>query len=238
MCMALSNYGDVLQYSNDEEARQEAEDRLALLTPIAKAFLTESGLEAANHGVQVFGGHGYISEWGMEQIVRDTRIATLYEGTTGVQALDLLGRKVLMSRGELLRKFTREIHEFCKLHQDHVQLGSCIEKLAAVNKEWLDVTTELGMRAMQNRDEVGAASVDYLMYSGYITLSYYWLRMAVVAHQKLEAELPSDSFYKAKIQTAIFCVERLLPRTEAHKACMRASLGSLMDMCAQDFYLD
>ena len=237
MCLALSTYGDILQYSDDEAERQKAEDRLALLTPIAKAFLTELGLEAANHGVQVFGGHGYISEWGMEQIVRDTRISTLYEGTTGIQALDLLGRKVLMTQGDLLRKFTKEIHEFCKTNEDHPALKSNIQALMAANKEWLDVTTGIGMRAMQDRDEVGAASVDYLMYSGYVSLAYYLMQMAVVAHAKLEDGDSNTGFLTAKIQTAQFFMERVLPRAAGHKGCLEGSLGSLMDMSADDFYL-
>jgi len=150
--------------TKDEAQRQAAHDMLSLLTPICKGFLTELGIEAAHHGIQIFGGHGYIAEWGMEQNLRDSRISTLYEGTTGIQALDLLGRKVLGSQGELLKP------------------------------------------------EIGAASVDYLMLSGYTIFAYLWARMADVAQQKLAAGEGDKAFYQAKVHTARFYYQRMLPR--------------------------
>ncbi len=172
---------DVAHPSANETARQEAEDLLAFLTPICKAFMTETGLEVTNHGMQVFGGHGFIREWGMEQLVRDCRIAPIYEGTNGIQALDLLGRKVLGSQGKLLRGFTRIVHRFCTTNVEHPQLAGYVAQLNELNQQWGELTTRIGMAAMKNPDEVGAASVDYLMYSGYIVLGYLWLRMALVA---------------------------------------------------------
>ena len=172
---------DTFYFSGDEQARKDAEELSELLTPIAKAFVTETGLESANYGMQVFGGHGFISEWGMEQIVRDLRISTLYEGTTGIQALDLLGRKVMGSGGKQLMVFTKIIHNFCKEQQDKPGMAPFVTKLAELNKEWGEITGKLGEKAMNNADEVGAASVDYLMYAGYISLAFMWARMASIA---------------------------------------------------------
>ncbi|HEY9119769.1 MAG TPA: acyl-CoA dehydrogenase family protein, partial [Marinobacter sp.] len=131
---------DIVHSGKTEEERKAADEALGFLTPIAKAFLTEIGYEAANLGMQVFGGHGFISEWGMEQNVRDARIGMIYEGTTGIQALDLLGRKVLMTQGESLKGFTKQVHVFCKENADNEQLKEFIEPLAALNKEWGDLT--------------------------------------------------------------------------------------------------
>lgn len=230
MMHSASQMVDVVKYSKDEAKVKEADELLSFLTPIAKAFLTEVGTEAANHGVQVYGGHGFIAEWGMEQIVRDNRIAQLYEGTTGIQALDLLGRKVLMSQGESLKGFTKIVHKFCKANAENAALSSMVEKLSGLNKEWGEVTMQIGMKAMQNREEVGGAAVDYMMYSGYITLAYYWLLMAKTAQDKLDAGTDEVEFYQAKIKTAKFYFDRILPRTESHKTMMLAGVESMMDL--------
>lgn len=230
MLMHASQLVDLVKNSQDEDTRKEADDLLSFLTPIAKAFLTEVGTEAANHGVQVYGGHGYIQEWGMEQIVRDNRIAQLYEGTTGIQALDLLGRKVLMSQGDMLKKFTKIVHKFCKASPAKGAMKPIISRLAEANKEWGDMTMKLGMKAMKNRDEVGGASVDYLMYSGYITLGYYWALMAEKAQAAIDAGAEDVDFYNAKIKTATFYFQRILPRIESHKQAMLAGVDSMMDL--------
>ena len=217
------------------EERAEADGLLALLTPIAKAFLTEVGFESANHGLQVFGGHGYIAEWGMEQNVRDSRISMLYEGTTQIQALDLLGRKVLMTQGESLKRFTKIIHKYCQAQSDNAGLKEFTDPLLTLNKEWGELTMQVGMKAMQNRDEVGAASVDYLMYSGYVTLAYFWARMAETAQQKL-AEGDSDkAFYEAKLTTARFYFQRILPRTRGLVATMVSGADNLMSLDDEHF---
>ncbi|MAM89234.1 acyl-CoA dehydrogenase C-terminal domain-containing protein [Allohahella sp. A8] len=229
--------GDLVKDSASEEIRREADEMLGFLTPIAKAFLTEVGYEASNLGMQVYGGHGFISEWGMEQIVRDTRIALMYEGTTGIQALDLLGRKVLMTQGESLKRFTKLIHTFCKENEGNELAKEYVEPLAKLNKEWGELTTKIGMAAMKNRDEVGAASVDYLMYSGYASMAYFWARMGLLAKQKLEAGTEEKAFYTAKVQTSQFYFKRLLPRTQAHATAAVAGAESLMDMDAEHFAL-
>ncbi|WP_257281807.1 MULTISPECIES: acyl-CoA dehydrogenase C-terminal domain-containing protein [unclassified Endozoicomonas] len=224
-----------LLHSPDETVREQADKELGFLTPIVKAFLTETGFESANHALQCYGGHGYISEWGMEQNVRDCRISMLYEGTTGIQALDLLGRKIFQSGGETMKPFTKEIHKFCKAHAENEDLKAFVEPLAALNKEWGDLTMQLGLKAMENPDEVGAASVDFLMYSGYVTLAYMWADMARLAKEKLAEGTTEEGFYKAKIQTARFYYERILPRTLAHKSAMLSGTENLLDMAEEDF---
>ncbi|WP_454563657.1 acyl-CoA dehydrogenase C-terminal domain-containing protein [Pseudomonas sp. AIG] len=228
---------DVAHLSSDAEARREAEDLLAFLTPICKAFMTDTGLEVTNHGMQVFGGHGFIREWGMEQLVRDCRIAPIYEGTNGIQALDLLGRKVLGSQGKLLRGFTKIVHKFCAANAEHPQLGSFVAQLNELNQQWGDLTMKVGMAAMKNPDEVGAASVDYLMYSGYIILGYLWLRMALVAQAQLEAGEGEVDYLRGKLATCEFYFKRLLPRTVAHRAAIEAGSDCLMKLPAELFSL-
>jgi len=231
----LSSYNDIVQGSADAEAKKAADDMMSLLTPIAKAFLTEVGYEAANHGVQVYGGHGFIREWGMEQIVRDTRIALLYEGTTQIQALDLLGRKVLQTQGAMLRNFTKIIHKFCQANEGNADMAQFVNPLAQLNKEWGDVTMRIGMKAMANYDEAGAAAVDYMMYSGYVTLAYLWALMAQVAQQKLAAGEGDAAFYKAKVQAAQFYFKKILPRTKAHIEVIDGGAETLMQMTADGF---
>jgi alkylation response protein AidB-like acyl-CoA dehydrogenase len=227
-------HGDIV-HGGDPEAAKVSDEMMGFMTPILKAFLTETGYEAANLGVQVFGGHGFISEWGMEQIVRDTRIALLYEGTTGIQALDLLGRKVLMSQGESLKNFTKLVHLFCKEQADNEQMKPFVEPLQKLNKEWGELTMKIGMSAMKNREEVGAASVDYLMYSGYVTMAYFWAKMALVAQNALAAGTTETGFYSAKIKTADFYFKRILPRTQAHAASILGGADCLMDMDVEEF---
>lgn len=224
-----------LMHHPDQKVREKADLSMGFLTPILKAFVTETGFEAANLGVQCYGGHGYIAEWGMEQNVRDARISTLYEGTTGIQALDLLGRKVLMTQGESMKTFTKVVHKFCKFHADDAGMKEFVEPLSALNKEWGELTMKVGMKAMQNRNEVGAASVDFLMYSGYACLAYFWADMARKAQEELSSGTTEEGFYKAKIQTARFYYQRLLPRTLAHKAAMESGVDNLLDMDEVDF---
>ncbi|PJE79960.1 3-methylmercaptopropionyl-CoA dehydrogenase [invertebrate metagenome] len=224
---------DLAQHATEEETRKQADMLLGLLTPIVKAFMTETGFESANLGLQCFGGHGYIREWGMEQNVRDSRISTLYEGTTGVQALDLLGRKILLNQGESLKLFTKEIHKFCKAHEDNPDMAEFIKPLASLNKEWGEVTLGIGMKAMKNRDEVGAAAFDYLMYAGYTCLAYFWADMARTAHEKLAEGTTEEDFYQSKIQTASFYYQRILPRTKTHKACIASGADNLLSLSSE-----
>ena len=226
---------DVTHDSKDENAKQLAESKLAFLTPILKAFLTETAQETTSYGMQVFGGHGFIKEWGMEQLARDTRICTMYEGTTGIQAIDLLARKVVGSNGKLLSLFTQDVKDYCKSIRDKSQFNAwsnCIDKHV---DEWHQITEDIMKRAANNPAELGAASVDYLMYSGYIVMGYFWLRMAVIAQQKLDDGTSDQEFYKAKLHTAKFYFDRLLTRTRSLVSAMESGAENLMDMEEEQF---
>lgn len=227
---------DLAVHGPTKHEREQADKLLSLLTPIAKAFLTELGCDATNSGLQVFGGHGYIAEAGMEQIVRDTRISTIWEGTTGVQALDLLGRKITGSNGELLMGFTAIIYAFCAENGDHPTMKPFIDVLQKLVDEWLETTTTIMKKASASREEIGAASVDYIMYSGYITLAYFWARIANTAARTLDESESEKNFYKAKLKTARFYFQRLLPRTESHRVAMLAGKESLMSLDDDHFH--
>ena len=236
--MMLSYTGklvDIIDHSPDAEACSAAEDMLSFMTPIAKAFLTETGCESANLALQCFGGHGYIKEWGVEQNVRDARIATIYEGTTGIQALDFTGRKVLGSGGELLKNFTREVHLFCKEHAGNEPMQEFVAPLQALNKKWGDITLHIGTKALENADEAGAASVDYLMFSGYACLAYFWARAAAAAHVALGSGSSEPEFYEAKLSTARFYYQRLLPRTLVCEQGILSGAANLMSMAEDSF---
>ena len=217
----------------DEAVRAESADILALLTPIVKAFLTDNGYSATTQCQQVFGGHGYIKEWGMEQHVRDARINMIYEGTNGIQSLDLLGRKVLGNQGASLKKFGKQIEALVKAEMGNEAMAEFIQPLADIGQKVTQLTTELGMKAMRNADEVGAASVDYLRVAGHMVFSYFWARMAQVALAEIaKAEAAAqrpDPFYKAKLQTARFYFARLLPETAGLIRSARSGSEVLMD---------
>lgn len=226
----LAQHVDIVESSSNQEQQKHADELLAFLTPIAKAFLTESGNESAKHGVQVFGGHGFIVEHGMEQIVRDARISTLYEGTTEIQSLDLLARKVLKSEGKLLKNMTGLIDQFISQQQANEVLKPYLEKLADLKQQWLSLTKTIAEKAKHNPEEIGAASVDYLYFSSYVVFAYLWARMAQVAHERLEADTQEQAFYKAKLTTAKFFYQKLLHRTQSHAASIESGAESIMEL--------
>lgn len=226
---------DVTHVSQDEGAKQLAEAKLALLTPIIKAFLTETAQETTSYGMQVYGGHGFIAEWGMEQLARDTRICTMYEGTTGIQAIDLLARKVVGSNGKLLSVFTDEVKEYCKSIRDKSQFNAWSNSIDKHIGEWHQITEDIMQRAAKDPNELGAASVDYLMYSGYVVVGYFWLKMAVVAQEKLDQGTSDPEFYKAKLHTAKFYFDRLLTRTHSLVSAIESGADNLMDMQEEQF---
>ena len=170
--------------SDDEDERKECADLVALLTPIVKAFFTDNAWIATSHCLQVFGGHGYIREWGMEQFVRDSRINMIYEGTNTIQSLDLLGRKVLSDNGAKLKKFGKLIEAFVEEEGTNEAMQEFVNPLADLGDKVTKLTTEIGMKAFQNPDEVGAAAVDYLRVCGHLVFAYLWARMAKVALEK------------------------------------------------------
>ena len=213
----------------DEAVRKNADDLIAFLTPVVKAFITDNAFETNNLALQVFGGHGYIREWGMEQYVRDVRINMIYEGTNGIQALDLLGRKVLHDQGAKLRLFGDLVREFATAQAGKPEMAEFIGPLAALGEEVHKLTTELAMKAMGNADEVGAASVPYLRVIGHLVYAWLWARMARIALDKLDS---GDDFYAAKLATARFYYAKLLPETAMHLQAARAGAKPLMDMDA------
>jgi alkylation response protein AidB-like acyl-CoA dehydrogenase len=231
----LAQLVDIGHAEKDEAVKADAEAKLALLTPIAKAFLSELGFECTSHGVQIFGGHGFIKEWGMEQLMRDTKISCLYEGTTGIQALDLLARKIIGTQGEILKPFSKDVTVFCQQNMDNPAMAEFIKPIMAYAKEWHELTVLIGGKAMKNPDEIGGASVDYLMYAGYVTLAYFWAKMAKVAQDKLAAGTTEAAFYEAKIKTAQFYVQRMLPRAKGHAACIANGVDSMMALASEDF---
>ncbi len=213
--------------SDDEDVRKESGDLVALITPIIKAFLTDNGWIATSHCMQVFGGHGFIKEWGMEQYVRDARINMIYEGTNTIQSLDLLGRKVLGDNGAKLKKFGKIVQEFVEEEGTNEAMQEFINPLADLGEKVTKLTTELGMKAFGNPDEVGAAAVDYLRVAGHLVFAYFWARMAKVA---LEKQASGDPFYTAKLATARFYFAKLLPETASLIRTARAGLAPLMEM--------
>jgi len=194
----------------DEDVRKEAADEVALLTPIIKAFITDNGWIATSEAMQVYGGHGYIAEWGMEQYVRDARINMIYEGTNTIQSLDLLGRKILMDNGAKLRKFGEKIKAFVEDNGLDEQLSEFVTPLGELGEKVTKLTMEIGMKAFQNPDEVGAAAVPYLRVAGHLVYSYLFAQQAKIALAKLDS---GDKFYESKLATIRFYFARLYPET-------------------------
>ncbi|MFC4864921.1 acyl-CoA dehydrogenase C-terminal domain-containing protein [Pseudomonas sp. MAHUQ-62] len=225
----------------DERQYAHWDDKLGFLTPILKGCLTELGLESANLGMQVFGGHGYIREHGMEQIVRDARIATLYEGTTGIQALDLLGRKVLlMTQGKAVRDFTGELARFAieLLKTEPAMRGRALV-LLRMAAQWNWLTLRIALRARKDRDLVSTASHDFLMYSGYAALAYAWALQERAARVRLrEGGADSAEFYRAKLATSDFYFARLLPRAKGHATAMLKPTGTVMGLAGEHFVFE
>jgi alkylation response protein AidB-like acyl-CoA dehydrogenase len=214
-------------YGDDEDERKDAADLVALLTPIVKGFLTDNGWIATSHCMQVFGGHGYIHGTGMEQFVRDSRINMIYEGTNTIQALDLLGRKILGDNGAKLKKFGTIIQDFVEDEGVNEAMQEFVNPLADLGDKVTKLTTELGMKAFGNADEVGAAAVDYLRICGHLVFAYFWARMAKVALAKKDG---GDPFYTAKLHTARFYFAKLLPETAGLIRTARAGVAPLMAM--------
>jgi len=212
----------------DEAVRKESAEIVALLTPIVKAFITDNAWTATSSCLQVFGGHGYIQEWGMEQYVRDARINMIYEGTNTIQSLDLLGRKVLGNQGATLKKFGKEIEALIREEGVNEAMAPFITPLAGLADQMTKFTTEVGFKAFQNPDVVGAAAVDYLRVAGHLVFGYFWARMAQVALRKIEAG-DTDPHYQAKLQTARFYFAKLFPETASLMRTARADTAVLMD---------
>ena len=230
----MSQFADIVA-KGEGEALEYANQMLSLLTPIGKAFLTETGLESAHHGVQALGGSGYCVEYGLEQNVRDTTIACIYEGTTQIQSLDLIGRKVLNSQGKLLANFIKVIEQFCDDNDDNEQMSQFITPLTQHLAQWSELTADIANQAEQNPEAVGGAAVDYMYFSGYVTLAYLWARMAQVAQTAIADGNSEHAFYDAKIKTAQFFFAKLLPRTSTYAERIATGVEPYMSMDVEQF---
>lgn len=228
-----ASFLDIAKFSEEPAERERADAMVALLTPIAKAFLTDRGLEACVLGQQVFGGHGYVREWGQEQLVRDVRITQIYEGTNGIQALDLIGRKVVANGGKYCEIFAREVAAFIEENAGDPTLTPFLEPLSAALERLDDVTEYVLGAAARNPSELGAASVEYLDLFGLTALAFMWARMVKTAAP--HAETDSSGFYSGKLKTARFFYSRLLPRTVSLSESIRSGAGDMMAFANNEF---
>ncbi|CAM5544519.1 alkylation response protein AidB-like acyl-CoA dehydrogenase [Aquamicrobium terrae] len=227
---------DVAHRSGDEEEQQAAYDHMGLMTPVVKGVLTDKGFEHAVMAQQVFGGHGYIEEHGMSQFVRDARIAMIYEGANGIQALDLVGRKLAMNGGRAVQAFFKEVGGFCEAHRADEKLAPFTKALKKGLNDLQAATMWLMQNALQKPDNAGAASTDYLHLFGLVALGYMWGRMAKVAQEKLAGGVGEDvAFYEAKLVTGRFFMERAMPETAAHLARISSGADAMMALPAEAF---
>ena len=222
---------DVVARRSGTDEATKAESLMELLTPICKGFMTDTGFESANWGMQVFGGHGYIREWGMEQLARDGRILQQYEGANGIQALDLLGRKVLANGGQTLKLFTDEVMAFCEAEKGDAEFDKqFLQPVRTIFEEWNGLVTKILERAITNPDEAGAASYDFMSYSGYAVFAYFFAKAAALAKKNKAAEGQPKNFYDVKLFTARFYFQRLLPRTRGLVETMLRGSANVMDL--------
>jgi hypothetical protein len=226
-------YLDTGERSEDEASRLEAEDMLALMTPIIKALFTDYGFLSTNLGLQCLGGHGYIREFGMEQFVRDARIGMIYEGTNAIQALDLVGRKLPMENGRLVRRYFEQLGKRVDTASKDPELADFASRLAEAVNILQESTLTIAKRSAGNPDEAGAASTDYLHMFGLVALGDMWLRMAAVAQQKSGAM--GEPFYENKLVTANFYFTKMLPQVYALKATIGAGAEPVMALDAESF---
>ncbi|GAB1596373.1 acyl-CoA dehydrogenase C-terminal domain-containing protein [Lysobacter claricitrinus] len=222
---------DIASHGGTDEERAEADALVGFLTPIVKACLTEWSVEVTYDALQCFGGHGYIHEHGMEQLARDARITTLYEGTTGIQALDLLGRKVMQLKGAGLKAMLGRIRTFAEARAGDAEIGGYCTVLGDLATQWQHMSVAVAQRSGENADELGAAAYDYLMFSGYVVLAYWWARSVAA----LDGASVTPAFADGKRAAARFYFDRILPRTLTHSAAIRSGSGSLMDLDADAF---
>ncbi len=228
----VAQWLDISKYSDNDEQRKHAEGMVALLTPVAKAFLTDRGLDTTIIGQQVFGGHGFIREWGQEQLVRDCRITQIYEGTNGIQAMDLMGRKVVGSQGKLYELFAQDVAAFIEANSSDEALRPYLEPLAASLERLSDVTEHVVNQAANNPEAIGAAAVDYLDMFGYTALAYMWAKVVKAAAPKAEGD--TSGFYTGKVKTARFYFDRLLPKTVSLAEGIRSGSEAMMAPAANE----
>ena len=227
---------DIAHRSNDAKARQAADDHMGLLTPVIKGVLTDLGFANTVAAQQVFGGHGYIAEWGMEQLVRDARIPMIYEGANGIQALDLVGRKLAKDGGRALTAFFTEVQGYVKEHAADAALKAHVEPLGTALGHLHEATMWLAQNALAKPDNAGAGATDYMHLFGLVALGYMWARMAEAANGRLAAGADGTAErMRAKLVTGRFFAERMLPETATHLARIQAGAASTMELPAEAF---
>ncbi len=228
--------GDISHRSTDEAERQAADDLMGLLTPIVKGVLTDKGFENCVNAQQVYGGHGYIEEWGMSQFVRDARIAMIYEGANGVQALDLVGRKLAQNGGRALRAFIEEVNAFTARHRDNAAMAPYAKPLRGAMKAVEASVMWLMQNGMKNPDNAGAASTDFMHLMGLATLGYMWALMAEKSVEAIAAGAGErEQFFANKLATGRYFMERILPEAHAHQARIETGAESMMALPAEAF---
>ncbi|WP_032112712.1 acyl-CoA dehydrogenase C-terminal domain-containing protein [Candidatus Paracaedibacter symbiosus] len=219
---------DMFEHGANPQEKEESHDLVQLMTPIIKAFMTDTSSEIANMAMQIYGGHGYIQEWGMEQFVRDARITQIYEGANGIQALDLVGRKLSAHAGRLLRRFFHPVQTFIEEHAENETVKEFVEPLAKAFGRLQQATIAIAQKGMSNPDEAGAAATDYLRLFALVTLTYLWCRAVMVAQRKIGQG--EDDFYGAKIHTARFFMHKILPQTSSLFATIMTGSKPVMVM--------
>jgi alkylation response protein AidB-like acyl-CoA dehydrogenase len=238
-CRMLAAYTarqlDLEHGAEDAAERRAAGKRAALLIPIVKAFFTDMGQEVASHAVQVYGGHGFIREWGMEQLMRDSRITQLYEGTNGIQALDLIRRKLLVDGGAELNALIDEFAGLAAAVASQPALAEAAHTVERRLQQWRELTERVIALSQEDAQEIGATSVDFLQYSAYVLLAGFWLRAAATAQRALDAGTGEAAFYQAKLHSAEFYLRRVLPRASAHREALLGGAGCLMAMPEESF---
>ena len=226
--------GDLEHKGEDDKARETAGDYMALLTPVIKAYLTDKGYDSVSKGLQIHGGSGFTEEWGMSQLLRDARITLIYEGTNGVQALDLVGRKLAMKGMAPINNFFAALDAFVAENKGDSAIASSVEGLEAVTAKLKRATNWLVEKGLENFDNAGAASTDYLHLFGLTCFAWTWAKMAKVAAAKVAAG-ETDPIYAAKLVTAEYFVARWLPDADAHLARIESGAGNLMALAAEAF---
>ncbi|KZZ33153.1 acyl-CoA dehydrogenase, partial [Oleiphilus sp. HI0085] len=227
----VATFLDTAKYSDDADEKKHASAMVALMTPIAKAYLTDRALDCCIAGQQVFGGHGFIREWGQEQLVRDTRITQIYEGTNGIQSLDLMGRKIVANGGKFYELFASEVASFIQVEADNADLAEFVKPLSAALERLSDVTEYVINSVKDDPNAIGAASVEYLELFGLTAYAYMWAKMVKAAAPKVG----SDEFYASKVKTAKFFYSRLLPKTVSLAELVRSGSEDMMALAADQF---
>jgi hypothetical protein len=222
---------DIAHKAEDADTRERADDMVQLLTPVVKAFLTDEGFFCANDGLQLMGGSGFTQDWPLEQYVRDARITRIYEGTNGIQALDLVGRKMGLNGGRSVKRFFGMLESYLKDNADAPFAAHVKDALAKLQK----ATLWLMQNGMADREQAGAAATPYLRLFALTTVAYFWSRMAQIAQQQLAAGTSETEYYDAKVKTAQFYMEKILPQVNGLLTDIEAGKDSLMQLSVSQF---